>query len=312
MYPQDNAEADQLMRHADQAMYEAKQSGKNKFHLFDSAQEADVKSRSLLQENIALALFRNEFVLFYQPKVNMRTGEVIGAEALIRWQHPEKGLLPPSAFLGAIENHPLNEALGVWVINAALEQMSRWKANGLTLSLSVNISARQLQNGDFAYKLRELLANHRTVHAGNLELEILETSALEDIAATAEILEACRSLGVHFAIDDFGTGYSSLTYLRHLPVETLKIDQTFVRDMMDDSNDLSIVKGVIGLARAFDRVAIAEGVETIAHGTRLIELGCELAQGYEIARPMAADRLADWCISWRPHTQWTDAKVAKV
>lgn len=308
MYPQDDAEADQLMRHADQAMYEAKQSGKNKFHLFDSAQEAEVKSRSLLQDNIASGLARNEFVLFYQPKVNMRTGEVIGAEALIRWQHPEKGLLPPAAFLGAIENHPLNEALGAWVINAALEQMSHWKANGLILSISVNISARQLQHDAFADKLRELLADHRTVEAGHLELEVLETSALDDIASTAEILEACRGLGVHFAIDDFGTGYSSLTYLRHLPVETLKIDQSFVRDMLVDANDLSIVKGVIGLAHAFDRVVIAEGVETVEHGTSLIELGCELAQGYHIARPMPANNVADWCVSWTPPVEWTSAK----
>jgi diguanylate cyclase (GGDEF)-like protein/PAS domain S-box-containing protein len=312
MYPQDDAEADQLMRHADQAMYQAKQSGKNKFHLFDSAEEAVVKSRSLLQEHIAIGLTRNEFVLFYQPKVNMRTGEVIGAEALIRWQHPENGLLPPAAFLSAIENHPLNEALGAWVINAALEQMSRWKANGLTLPISVNISARQLQHIGFASQLRDLLAKHHTVNAGHLELEVLETSALDDIASTAEILESCRSLGVHFAIDDFGTGYSSLTYLRHLPVETLKIDQTFVRDMLDDVNDLSIVKGVIGLAHAFDRVVIAEGVETVAHGARLIELGCELAQGYEIARPMAADSLTQWCISWRPPVQWTDVIVVEV
>ena len=308
MYPQDDAEADQLMRHADQAMYEAKQSGKNRFHLFDSAQEAEVKSRSLLQENIAGALLRKEFVLFYQPKVNMRTGDVLGAEALIRWQHPEKGLLPPSAFLGAIENHPLNEALGAWVIDAALEQMGQWNAQGLRLSVSVNISARQLQHEDFANNLRQLLASHPSVAPGNLELEVLETSALDDIASTASILDACRSLGVHFSIDDFGTGYSSLTYLRHLPVETLKIDQSFVRDMLVDANDLSIVKGVIGLARAFDRVVIAEGVETVEHGTSLIELGCELAQGYQIARPMAAHAIAAWCVSWTPPREWTGAK----
>jgi diguanylate cyclase (GGDEF)-like protein/PAS domain S-box-containing protein len=311
MYPQDDAEPDQLMRHADQAMYEAKQNGKNKFHLFDSAQEAEVKSRSLLQDAIAQALQRGEFVLFYQPKVNMRTGEVIGAEALIRWQHPDKGLLPPSAFLSAIENHPLNEAVGAWVIHAALEQMARWNADGLPLFVSVNISARQLQHPDFANTLRDLLSRHPTVDANQLELEVLETSALNDIGSTSEILEACLELGVHFAIDDFGTGYSSLTYLRHLPVETLKIDQSFVRDMLHDKDDLAIVKGVIGLAQAFDRVVIAEGVETVAHGSRLIELGCELAQGYQIARPMEAGGIADWCASWRPPLPWTEAVPAK-
>jgi diguanylate cyclase (GGDEF)-like protein/PAS domain S-box-containing protein len=305
IYPLDLAEADQLMRHADQAMYEAKQSGKNKFHMFDAAQDAEVKSRSVLQENIAKALARQEFVLFYQPKVNMRTGAIVGAEALIRWQHPSMGLLAPGTFLGAIERHPLNEALGAWVIDAALAQMSQWKAQGLTLSVSVNIAARQLQQEDFASDLADLLSNHFDVEPRRLELEVLETSALDNIEATAKILQACRRLGVHFAIDDFGTGYSSLTYLRHLPVETLKIDQSFVRDMLEDPDDLSIVRGVTGLAQAFHRAVIAEGVETIAHGTRLIELGCELAQGYVIARPMPAAHMPGWCASWKPPCEWT-------
>jgi diguanylate cyclase (GGDEF)-like protein/PAS domain S-box-containing protein len=304
VYPKDNAEADQLMRHADQAMYEAKQSGKNRFHMFDSAQDAEVKSRSLQQEQVAHALRNQEFVLHYQPKVNMRTGKIVGAEALVRWQHPERGLLPPGAFLPAIEKHPLSDALGIWVLEAALQQMSDWQLQGLTLPVSVNVAARQLQHAGFAAQLAELLALYPSVDAQCLELEVLETSALEDINSTASIMQACHSLGIRFAIDDFGTGYSSLTYLRHLPVETLKIDQSFVRDMLVDQSDLSIVIGVIGLAVAFHRDVIAEGVETEAHGERLMELGCVLAQGYHIARPMPASLVPDWCATWKLPAAW--------
>jgi len=307
LYPQDSAEADQLMRHADQAMYDAKQSGKNRFHIFDSAEDAELKSRSVQQERIALALERQEFVLYFQPKVNMRTGAVLGAEALIRWQHPDKGLLAPGAFLSAIEHHPLIEALGFWVLDAALRQMSDWAAQGLQLSVSVNIAARQLQQDNFARQLAELLAHYPSVQPHCLELEVLETSALHDIASTSAIMQECHRLGVQFAIDDFGTGYSSLTYLRHLPVETLKIDQSFVRDMLVDQDDLSIVTGVIGLALAFHREVIAEGVETVAHGQRLIALGCDKAQGYGIARPMPAEQLAGWCACWTPPAEWTQA-----
>lgn len=307
LYPQDNAEADQLMRHADQAMYQAKQSGKNRFHLFDSAQDAEVRSRTFQQELIAQGLARQEFVLYYQPKVNMRTGAIVGFEALIRWQHPEKGLLPPGAFLPAIEQHALNETIGSWVVEAALKQITDWKVEGLTIAVSVNIGARQLQSNSFVRDLSALLSNYPAVSPEHLELEVLETSALDDINLTAAIMENCHRLGVRFALDDFGTGYSSLTYLRHLPVETLKIDQSFVRDMLEDGNDLSIVNGVIGLATAFHRDVIAEGVETVAHGTRLIELGCDHAQGYGIARPMPAEQVAAWCSAWKQPEAWADA-----
>lgn len=304
MYPQDSADADHLMRHADQAMYEAKQSGKNRVHLFDSVQDAEVKSRSVQQDMIAGGLARNEFVLHYQPKVNMHSGAVLGAEALIRWQHPERGLLLPGVFLPAIERHALNEAVGAWVLDQALRQMAAWQAQGLALQVSVNVPARQLQHPRFVQQLTELLARYPDVPPHALELEVLETSALGDIATTATIMEECHRLGVRFAIDDFGTGYSSLTYLRHLPVETLKIDQSFVRDMLVDRDDLAIVKGVIGLAAAFQRDCIAEGVETVAHGTRLIELGCTSAQGFGIARPMPAEQFAPWCASWTPPPEW--------
>ena len=304
-YPQDAADADQLMRHADQAMYIAKLGGKNRCHHFDVAQDTAVKTRHEDLEHIRAALDQGEFVLYYQPKVNMKTGETVGAEALIRWRHPERGLLAPAAFLPVIENHPISIELGEWVINTALAQMDMWIAQGLQLPVSVNIGVRQLQQGDFVARLTTLLRAHPNVPPLSLELEVLETSAMEDIGHVSAVMQACRALGVGFALDDFGTGYSSLTYLKHLPAELLKIDQSFVRDMLDDPDDLAIVESVIGLAAAFRRNVIAEGVETAPHGELLLTLGCELAQGYGIARPMPGADIPAWLQSWRPHASWT-------
>jgi len=307
LYPQDNADADQLVRHADQAMYLAKQAGKNRFHLFDVAQDAAIQSQRESLEHIRVALDRQEFVLYYQPKVNMRTGAIIGAEALIRWQHPERGLLAPAAFLPVIEGQPISIEIGEWVIQTALAQMALWRGAGLDIGVSVNIGALQLQQTGFVARLGTLLAAHPTVPAQSLELEILETSALEDMAQISEVMHACQAIGVRFALDDFGTGYSSLTYLKRLPAELLKIDQSFVRDMLTDVDDLAIVKGVIGLASAFRRSVIAEGVETVAHGQTLLALGCDLAQGYGIARPMPAADLPGWARQWRPDVGWMEA-----
>jgi diguanylate cyclase (GGDEF)-like protein/PAS domain S-box-containing protein len=294
LFPHDDAAADQLLRHADRAMYEAKQAGKNRFHLFDAAQDIETKVRAEKIARIKQALAQREFALYYQPKVNMRTGQVIGAEALVRWLHPEHGVLPPIEFLPLIETHFLSEALGAWVIAQALTQMSQWQLAGLHLPVSVNVSARQLQQGDFARQLGALLAQQPDVDPKHLELEVLETSALDDIDTVSAIMRDCCGLGVHFSVDDFGTGYSSLTYLKRLPAQTLKIDQSFVRGMLTDPEDLAIVQGVIGLAAAFGRQVIAEGVETASHAERLLQLGCELAQGYGIARPMPAHDLAPW------------------
>lgn len=305
LYPQDKADADLLMRHADQAMYIAKQAGKNRYHFFDVEQDVAIKTQRESIEGIRHALEQNEFVLYYQPQVNMKNGEVIGAEALIRWQHPERGLLPPAEFLPIIELHPLSVALGNWVIDSALTQMSEWQKLGLNIPVSVNIGACQLQQDDFVAQLSALLNKHPDVTPDRLELEILETSTLEDINEVSAIMHACREIGVRFALDDFGTGYSSLTYLRRLPADLLKIDQSFVRDMLVDPDDLAIINGVIGLATAFQRQVIAEGVETVAHGKLLLSIGCELAQGYGIARPMPSAELPGWAATWRPDSDWT-------
>jgi len=312
IYPQDGVDAEQLMRHADQAMYIAKQAGKNCCHLFDVEKDVAVKNHRENLEHIRIGFDHHQFVLHFQPKVNMRTGAVIGAEALIRWKHPEYGLLPPSSFLPIIENHPLSLEIGEWVIDSALRQITEWRKVGLEIPISVNVGALQLQHRDFSTRLFSQLAMHPEVQLGSLELEILETSALADITEVAEHMRACHEMGVSFAVDDFGTGYSSLTYLRRLPAGLLKIDQSFVRDMLEDPDDLAIVKGVISLAKAFHRRVIAEGVETIAHGELLLQLGCELAQGYGIARPMPAEDLPQWVKTWQPDPAWTLATPHKV
>jgi diguanylate cyclase (GGDEF)-like protein/PAS domain S-box-containing protein len=304
LFPMDGAEPDMLIRHADQAMYGAKQAGRNRYALFDAelARLPDVQRQA--RQDILDAIDRDEFVLYYQPKVNMRSGLVTGVEALIRWRHPERGLLQPADFLPVVDMVDLHPEVGQWVLRTALRQMETWQAMGLDLTVSVNVDAAQLQAPDFSERLGILLARHPDVASGRLELEILETTALDDLTQVSRVIDACRGLGIRFAIDDFGTGYSSLTYLKQLQAETLKIDQTFVRDMFEDPDDLAIVDGIVGLAAAFRREVIAEGVETVAHGRLLLELGCNAAQGYGIARPMAAAALPGWIRAWRQPEEW--------
>jgi diguanylate cyclase (GGDEF)-like protein/PAS domain S-box-containing protein len=306
IYPQDNSDTDLLMRHADQAMYMAKGLGKNCYHVFDTAIDDAVKVRQESLEAIRHALDNHEFVLYYQPKVNMKTGAVVGVEALIRWQHPIRGLLSPSEFLPVIESNPMMIEMGEWVIDTALAQIVQWQKMELNslLTISVNIAAVQLQQPDFTQRLTALLAAHTSVESRYLELEVLETSALNDVNHISTIMNACKELGVSFALDDFGTGYSSLTYLRRLPASLIKIDQSFVRDMLFDDDDLAIVTGIIALAKLFDRDVIAEGVETIEHGKALLKLGCHLAQGYGIAVPMPANEILSWISNWQPHASW--------
>jgi diguanylate cyclase (GGDEF)-like protein/PAS domain S-box-containing protein len=303
LFPHDGANADALLRHADQAMYQAK-AGRNCYHFFDTEHDQRTRLRREALERIHAALPQGEFVLYYQPKVDMRQGWVIGAEALIRWQHPERGLVPPGEFIPLIEGTDFALTLGEWVIAQALAQMRSWLASGLEFPISVNISAWHLMQPGFCQRLAELLAACPEVPPRLLELEILETTAVDDISRVSEIMKECRQLGVGFALDDFGTGYSSLTYLRRLSVDVVKIDQSFVRDMLQDPEDLAIVSGIIGLTHAFLRQVIAEGVETPAHGARLLQMGCDWAQGYGIARPMPAAALPRWIAGFLPDPSW--------
>ncbi len=305
-YPQaEELDADQLLRQATQALYQSKIRGKDRYHIYDSGLALSTRGRHKDLERIRIALASNEFLLHYQPKMNMATGAIKGAEALIRWQHPERSLLLPGEFLPVVDGHPIALNIGEWVIENVLKQMETWRASGLDIPVSVNISAQQLQDPDFPEHLNALLSAHPSIEPSRLEIEVLESSALPDMSQVSQVIHTCGKLGVSFALDDFGTGYSSLAFLKRLPVDVLKIDQTFVRDMLDDPEDLTIVEGMLGLASAFRRQAVAEGVETVEQGVLLLRLGCQVAQGFGIARPMPAEELPAWVASWTPDPEWS-------
>jgi len=305
-YPQaQEVASDQLLRQAGQALYQSKIEGKGRYHIFDFSLDLSVRGHHENLERIRRALALNEFLLHYQPKMNMATGAIEGAEALIRWRHPERGLLLPAAFLPVVEGHPLALEIGEWVIENALLQIENWRQAGLDFPVSVNISAQQLQHAEFSSRLDTILAAHSSVHPSRLEIEVLESAALPDIAQVSQVIHSCGKLGVSFALDDFGTGYSSLAHLKRLPVDVLKIDQTFVHDMIDDPEDLTIVEGMLGLASAFRRQPIAEGVETVEQGLLLLRLGCEIAQGFGIAPPMPPEDLPAWLATWNPDPEWS-------
>ncbi len=305
LYPQDGADADQLMRHADQAMYQAKHRGKNCFHLFDVDQDAALHAHHEILERLRQGLKRREFVLHYQPKVNLRDGRVHGFEALVRWQHPERGLLQPAQFLPGVQHTDVMVELGQYVVEAALDQLEQWRAQGVVWPVAVNIAAQHLTQKNFVSWMQDAMARHAQVPAQLLELEIVETAALEDVQQVCAVIDACHALGVTFAIDDFGTGYSSLSYLKSLPADRIKIDRSFVRDMLDDSNDMAVVQGVISLAQVFRRQIVAEGLDQAEQGVLLMHMGCDVAQGYGIARPMPGSEVPAWVAGYRPDPLWT-------
>lgn len=305
LFPEDGEDIDTLLRHADQAMYQSKQSGRNQYHRFNTVldQEAVLKHHKLGE--IEAALNNNEMELYYQPKVNMATGQVIGAEALIRWNSPENGLIRPLEFLPSVDGTQLEIDIGNWAINDAIKQIDAWNRANIFLNISINIASYHLLSDGFVSQLDTTLAEYPSVAPSSLQLEILESSALGDLNSVSHIIKTCQeALGVKIALDDFGTGYSSLTHLRNLPTNTIKIDQSFVRDILDDPSDYVIVDGIIGLADAFSREVIAEGIETDSHGLMLLLMGCEEAQGYGIAKPMPAKLIPQWLEDYRPNEKW--------
>lgn len=304
LFPLDNEDADTLVRHADQALYVAKQRGRNRYHLFDVSLDREVKATHQTVARVRQALSKGELCLHYQPKVNMRSGRVLGFEALLRWRHPIKGLVTPIEFLPLVEQTDLIVEIGEWVIDQALAQMQRWQEAGHAWPVSVNIAARHFHRGDFVERLERLLAQHVAVPAHMLDLEIVESVAIENIQRVSQCLEACQQLGVQFSLDDFGTGYSSLSYLKRLRTRTIKIDKSFVRDILHDQDDLALTQAVISLATAFGRQVIAEGLETVEHGLVLMDLGCDIAQGYGIARPMPPEAVIAWAGEYVQPPQW--------
>lgn len=308
-FPEDDGDADTLIRHATEALHQAKHNGRARLSWFDPEQGRDQSAFSQLLHRLEKAIVENELCLHYQPKVDMATGELLGVESLLRWQDPERGMIPPGAFLPQVEQHPISIDIGNWVLDTAISQVQRWKARGIDVSVSVNINAVHLLDPDFISTLRGHIRRYPGFNPANLELEILESTAINDIELAGKVLTECRKLGVHVSLDDFGTGFAALDYLKRLPADTLKIDQSFVRDMEDDKGNRAIIKGIIGLARAFSFDVIAEGVETTEQGCTLIELGCVNAQGFGIARPMPAHEFDSWRQTWKPPAAWRQRKA---
>lgn len=295
VYPDDTSSPDHLFVLANEAMHRAKQRGGSRTAYAADADELVVHD----DQTAALhaALVGGQLRLYFQPKVRAADGRLDGAEVLLRWHHPEHGVLLPGQFLPAVEGTPLQVDLDLWVLRTAARQLAAWESAGVDLTVCVNVSAATLGRTGFPAVLSQALAEAGVQRASRLELEVLESEALADLATSVDVMQACVRLGIGFALDDFGTGYSSLLYLRRLPVRTLKIDRSFVRRMLDDDGDQHIVRAVVALAHAFGVTTVAEGVETEAIGSALRELGCDLLQGYAIARPMPAEDFERWIAS---------------
>lgn len=294
VYPEDNNPPDTLLRHADHAMYHAKTHGGKQHHLFDSKLAQLSQSEEQLKQDVLAGLKNKQFVIYYQPQIDLRSGDVIGMEALIRWQHPTRGFLSPNEFLPIVENTHLITAIGEWIILNTIKQINLWQKKGLDFHVGINIAAYHITDKNFGGFLTEAFDKYPNVQGSKVNLEITESAAINDIDKATHIIKQCKKLGVTFSLDDFGVGYSSLIYLRRLPVDIIKIDRSFTSGMVNDSEDLAVVTSVITLCREFKRKVIAEGAETNDQLSMLHDLGCNYAQGYGIAKPMPASKVANW------------------
>lgn len=288
IFPDDASDADALIRHAQIALHQAKQQGRGELHWFDREQDRRAQQRRELLNRLQQALRNGELCFFYQPQVDMVTGSVVGFEALLRWQDPVRGLVPPLEFLPLAEDSDFIVDLGEWGMREALRQVLAWQKHGLHTRISVNIAGRHLQLPDFSERVRQAL---REVPAPPecLEIEILETSMLGDFARVQGVIEECGQLGVRFALDDFGTGYSSLAYLKRFPIQRLKIDRSFVQGLPGAASDAGIANAIVQMGRALGLQVIAEGVETEAQRDFLAQAGCHEFQGFLFAPPLRPD-----------------------
>ena len=288
VYPSEGTPADSLIEHADIAMYSAKKMGRNNFQFYAASMNEESMERVRIESALRNALERKEFVLHYQPQVDLKSGQIVGMEALIRWQHPEMGMVPPVRFIGIAEETGLIVQIGAWVMRTACAQNKAWQDAGLgTLRVAVNLSARQFSAPDLLQSLESVLAD-TGLDPDCLEIELTESLFMSDVTPAVELLHRMKSLGVNLSIDDFGTGFSSLSYLSRFPIDVLKIDRSFVADITHDANDAAIVTSIIGLAHNLKLAVIAEGVETAAQLDYLRRHGCDEIQGYYFSKPLAA------------------------
>ncbi len=286
LYPDDAGTADELIKHADAAMYSAKHLGRNNYQFFTADLNREVQDRMLIEGGLRTAIQRDELSLVFQPKIDLATRRVIGAEALLRWNHPKLGMISPARFVPVAEEAGLVGAIGEWVLRTACRQIRKWQDAGLSLQIAVNVSARQFQQYNVADLVLSVM-QESGVRAENLEVELTESAVMHDAENSIITLERLADSGVQIAIDDFGTGYSSLSYLKRLPLDVLKIDQSFVRDISSDPNDAAIVRAIITLARSLGIKVIAEGVENEAQLAFLNAYGCHYGQGYLFGKPLS-------------------------
>lgn len=291
-YPDDGNDAETLLKHADLAMYHAKANGFNTFQFFEPGMNARAAERQLLENGLRHAIEREQFVLHYQSKINLATGAIVGVEALVRWCHPERGLILPGQFLAIAEESGLIVPIGRWVMTECCNRARAWRDAGLPpIRMAINISAVELRTKGFVSGVRAMLTQAK-LEPSDLELELTETFLLQNADSTAAVLEALKDVGVRLALDDFGTGYASLSHLRRFPIDTLKIDRSFVRDIAMDSDDASIVRAVIGMGKSLDMQVVAEGVETSEQFDFLRQQGCPEGQGYYFSEPIVAAEFA--------------------
>ena len=294
MFSDPHSTQEELFKRGDLAMYQAKADGRNTLRFFNPDMQARMSARVALEADLREALVRQEFLLYYQPQADNH-GKMLGAEALMRWQHPQRGLVEPGEFIGAAEACGLIVPLGRWILRTACLQLVRWAAqpNMAHLHLAVNVSARQFKHPGF---VGDVLAVLDETHAppDRLKLELTESQLVDDVEAVISKMVQLKKRGVRFVLDDFGTGYSSLSHLKRLPLDQLKIDQSFVRDLLTDPNDEAIVTTIVALGKALEIEVIAEGVETAAQRAALEQRGCLHFQGYSLARPGPAEALEHW------------------
>ncbi len=303
IWPDDGAEPDALLRHADQAMYAAKQAGKNLLQRYHPEMEAQAHARQNAYDLLEQALSQQWLSLHYQPILCISgadAGRITGVEALLRVQHPEQGLLAAQTFISALDAPHLARPIGRWVLQQAMGQAQYWNARGLSLGMMINISAVHFLSPDWLADLQEALNAHPGLTPAQIKIEITESGALRDLEVAARVMQLSTSAGVRIALDDFGQGETTLRYLQRLPAHTIKIDQSFVRDMIDDPHDYAIVVGLLDMASLLGLITVAEGVEAEGAMQLLASMGCTHAQGYGIARPMPAEALPDWLAQWKP------------
>lgn len=287
LYPDHSSDAQNLLRHADAAQARARQIGQGRYQFYEAEMSAKSLDRFELETDLRSALKQREFEVFFQPQIDLVSGEISGAEALIRWNHPTRGRVPPDQFIAIAEETGLIHAIGHWVLEESCRQARSWQALGYNLKVSVNLSALQLNSGDIVNVVRDVL-NQTGLESRWLELELTESYLFENFSRSARVLKRLRLLGVSLALDDFGTGYSSLSYLRRLTLHRLKIDRSFVKGLPGDPGDLAIVNTILAMSKSLSLEVVAEGVETPEQHECLVELGCQTSQGYFYAAPESA------------------------